>query len=174
MRNLCLIAMLLAAVLSQQVARPVLVYNGVARTAMLENGKEVCDQKEVENIVEDVYDNGYFVYVLNARTYIASSFPGNYSESATVQAAVKDALAAKGTAVTKSDANSSWDAKNPLRNTQSLVFASSTDGDSVDYYHFEFHLNLQGRMIGTTESYLKAHKYLACQAKNEWIQKYFA
>lgn len=174
MKSVCLIALLAAAVLCQQVAKPVLVYNDVAKPVMLENAKETCDQKDVEAVVEDIYDNGYFVYVLNARTYMPASFPGNYSDSVTVQEAVKGAIGAPGTAVTKSDTNTNWDAKNPLRNSQTLVFAASKDGSSVDYYHFEFHLNMQGRMIDSTTSYIKAHQYLACQAKNEWIQKYFA
>jgi hypothetical protein len=174
MKNLTLLALLVAAVVCQGMYGPLLVNNAKAKEAMLTNGKEACDQTGVEKIVEDIEDSGYFVYVLNARTFIASSFPGPYSTNPVIQDAIKAAQAAKDTAVTKSDKNDTWDDKNPLKNIQTLVFASSKDGDSVDYYHFEFHLNLQGRMIGSKEQYLKAHKYLACRSKNEWIQKYLA
>jgi hypothetical protein len=174
MKNAIVLGMLIAATLCQQKPYPpVLVANDLLKPVLLESGKEACDQDKVKNIVDDIFDNGYFVYVLNSRRLNPKDFPTDYS-TPTVNQAIKEAVAAPGTVITKKDNSKEWDNSSPLKYSQSLVFAVAKSESSVDYYHFEFHLNMQGRMIGSQADYIKAHQYWSCIEKNDWIQKYFA
>ena len=131
-----------------------------------------CPDTSTLPAFKDISARGGGVWKINVNRVLASTL-ANYTSDPLLAQVLADAAKEEGVVKQGTAPEVNWHAADSLKNVQETVYAVAAAG-SVDYYHFEFHLNMQGRQPGTKEDYIKAIGALMCITQKDWIKVYLA
>ena len=125
----------------------------------------------VKGAIEEIRDYGYLVYVLNTRRITKEQALMGYSTNPVVNDSLVESTKTPDTAIAK-DGDKDAFGTSKIAYSTTKAFAVNS-GNMIDYYHWEFHLNLQGRTISSKADYIAGLKSIACTETLDWVKKHF-
>jgi hypothetical protein len=174
--KLVLMIIMATYVASQAVDSPILADNQVLREFLV-LGKETCNDDPSFAKAKNLINNeGNLVFVTSTKRILKADI-STFNDNTVVFNALTEASANPGVAK-KQSSKSEWnDGQSPVKAKVQMAVAATSGEKYLDYYFFQYDLNLQGtqgKFDSTPEQYLAALSYLACVNTNEWIQNYAA
>lgn len=127
----------------------------------------------VKSAIEEIRDYGYLVYLLNTESTTKDKAMNKYTGNEVADEAMVESTKTPSTPVEKSGDKQDWGNPNSkIVYSWTRAFAI-TVGEATTVYHWEFHLNLQGRTISSRADYVSGLKAIACTETLDWVTRHF-
>lgn len=166
------IALLSGVAISQLAFGPNLINNKQLNEALVKNILPKECQNVSKLIASREVENQCLISHKFNTARISVYRAGTHSTNKFVTKALNDAVATPGTVAISEPAESEWNTSSSIKSIGEVVYAVAND-KTVDYYHLEFHLNIQGQLQDAQDNYVKALTSYKCNSIKDWIKHYF-